>query len=117
MSNRKFSSSRWSLIVRLEKYAKNSNFWKAVHEFALKPRRLTPEVNLDKLSKLTLPNDTVLVPGKVLGGGELKHPLYVAAFSFSKSAIEAIEKAGGKAISIDELYKQNPKGSKVKIIV
>jgi len=35
---------------------------------------------------------------KVLGGGEFKKKLVVKANSFSKSAKEAIEKAGGKAI-------------------
>ena len=34
-------------------------------------------------------------PVKILGDGEIKHPLKVAAHSFSKSASEKIKKAGG----------------------
>ncbi len=34
---------------------------------------------------------------KVLGDGDLKSPLHVSAHFFSKSAVEKIEKAGGKA--------------------
>jgi large subunit ribosomal protein L15 len=34
---------------------------------------------------------------KVLGDGELKSPLQIAAHLFSKSALEKIQKAGGKA--------------------
>jgi large subunit ribosomal protein L15 len=34
---------------------------------------------------------------KVLGDGELKHPLTISAHHFSKSALEKIAKAGGKA--------------------
>jgi large subunit ribosomal protein L15 len=34
---------------------------------------------------------------KVLGDGELKSPLQVSAHLFSKSALEKIKKAGGKA--------------------
>jgi large subunit ribosomal protein L15 len=34
---------------------------------------------------------------KILGDGELKSPLHVSAHVFSKSALEKIEKAGGKA--------------------
>ncbi|HXW14658.1 MAG TPA: 50S ribosomal protein L15 [Terriglobia bacterium] len=34
---------------------------------------------------------------KVLGDGELKAPLHIFAHLFSKSALEKIEKAGGKA--------------------
>jgi large subunit ribosomal protein L15 len=34
---------------------------------------------------------------KVLGDGELKSPLHISAHLFSKSALEKIQKAGGKA--------------------
>jgi large subunit ribosomal protein L15 len=34
---------------------------------------------------------------KVLGDGELKAPLHISAHLFSKSALEKIQKAGGKA--------------------
>ncbi len=34
---------------------------------------------------------------KVLGDGELKAPLHIAAHAFSKSALEKIQKAGGRA--------------------
>jgi large subunit ribosomal protein L15 len=34
---------------------------------------------------------------KILGDGELKSPLFVSAHFFSKSALEKIEKSGGKA--------------------
>src|ERR1035438_5478869 len=34
---------------------------------------------------------------KILGDGELKAPLHITAHLFSKSALEKIEKAGGKA--------------------
>jgi len=39
-------------------------------------------------------------PVKILGNGELSKPLEVHAHGFSKSAIEKIEKAGGKAIKL-----------------
>ena len=34
---------------------------------------------------------------KILGDGELKSPLQISAHVFSKSALEKIQKAGGKA--------------------
>jgi large subunit ribosomal protein L15 len=34
---------------------------------------------------------------KILGGGDLKKKITVTAHAFSKSAVEKIEKAGGKA--------------------
>ncbi|MBO3758019.1 MAG: 50S ribosomal protein L18e [Thermoproteota archaeon] len=118
MPSRRFSESRIALIAKIRKYSKNSNFWKAIEKFALKSRKALPEVNIDKLNRLTSPNDTIFVPGKVLaGGGTLRHPIQVAAFSFSKAAIKAIIQGGGKVISIEKLQEQNPNGSKVKIIV
>ena len=38
------------------------------------------------------------IPVKILGNGELKNPIEITADMFSKSAIEKLEKAGGKAI-------------------
>ena len=70
-------------------------------------------VNLDKLAKLegvTVVNLEVLrerrlirkrnVPVKVLGTGELAKAFEVHAHSFSKSAKEKIEKAGGKVVVV-----------------
>jgi large subunit ribosomal protein L15 len=39
-------------------------------------------------------------PLKILGNGELKAKLEISANSFSKTAIEKIEKGGGKAITV-----------------
>ena len=59
--------------------------------------------------------DTVVIPGKVLGSGELDHKVTVSAFKFSKSALEKINKKG-RAINLYDLYKENPRGSGVKIM-
>ena len=56
-----------------------------------------------------------MVPGKVLGIGELTHPLTIACLEYSKSAKNKIESSGSKMISIEELLKQNPNGSGVKV--
>jgi large subunit ribosomal protein L15 len=71
-------------------------------------------VNLDTLQALAesgitvITNEALLSHGlvgkrdtvKVLSRGELKAAIEVSANAFSKSAIEAIEKAGGKAIKL-----------------
>jgi large subunit ribosomal protein L15 len=46
------------------------------------------------------------VPVKVLGNGELKAKLNISANAFSKSAIEKIEKAGGKTQTISATPKE-----------
>jgi len=82
-----------------------------------KSRRKRPEVNLSKLNRVCKDNETVIVPGKVLSSGTLKKPLTVAAANFSMTAVEKIQKAGGKAISIRELTENNPKGTNVRIVI
>jgi large subunit ribosomal protein L15 len=55
------------------------------------------EINLDDYKKLGLVSKkNALI--KILGSGELKSALTIQAHKFSKSAVEKIEKAGGKAV-------------------
>ncbi len=81
------------------------------------PKRSRAEVDLSKLNRVCNENETVVVPGKVLSSGILKKPLRVAAASFSMAAIEAIQKAGGKVLSIEDVIKENPKGTNVRIVI
>jgi large subunit ribosomal protein L15 len=57
------------------------------------------KVSLDTLVSLGLVGKSDRV--KILGGGELGHPLQVSAHAFSKSAQEKIEAAGG-SVSVVE---------------
>ena len=67
-------------------------------------------VNLEKIASLKIKkvNANILyekgaikktdIPVKILGNGDIKDPVEITADMFSKSAIEKLEKAGGKAI-------------------
>lgn len=106
-------------IIRvLLKYSRehNARIWRAVAEELSRPTRRRRAVNVSRINRYTNPGDYIVVPGKVLGAGELDHPVIVAALSFSKAAIEKINRAGGRAINIYELLKERPNGSGVKII-
>lgn len=106
------------LIETLHKYAKkyNANIWACIAEELERPSRKRRVVNVSRINRYTKPNECVVVPGKVLGAGKLEHPVTVAAFSFSKTAIEKITMAGGRAISIFKLLEERPTGSSVKIM-
>lgn len=86
--------------------------WKRVAADLSKPARQRRSVNLIRINKHSKVNDTILVPGKVLGTGDLDHKVTVAAFDFSEAAKKKID----NVISIQELMKKNPKGSKIKLI-
>jgi large subunit ribosomal protein L18e len=106
-------------LIRFLRKQSNENkveIWRDVAERLAKPRRRTVPVNVSRLNRFTSKSATVVVPGKVLGTGELSHPVTVSAFSFSVKAREKIEAAKGKCISFADLVKKDPKGSKVKII-
>ena len=81
-----------------------------------KPKARRAAVNLRQINRNTLKDDTVVVPGKVLGTGSLSHPLTIAAFAVSDSAQEKMKAAKAKCLSIPELVAKNPTGTKVKII-
>jgi len=101
--------------LRRVSYQNNAPIWKRVAEDLAKPSRQRRIVNVYKIEKYAKDNETIVVPGKVLGVGELRKKVVVAAFDFSSSALEKINKVG-KAIGIRELLEKNPKGSNVRII-
>ena len=106
------------LINELKKlsHTEKSGLWKRIAVELEKPTRQRRIVNLSRINRHTKENETIVVPGKVLGAGVLGHSLTVAAYAFSDTAKQQIEKANGKALSIKELVTQNPGGKDIKII-
>ncbi len=80
------------------------------------PARNWAEVNVGKLNRYASEDEIVVVPGKLLGSGEIAKKVTVAAYRFSGQAREKIERAGEQNMSIEELVARNPKGSKVRIM-
>jgi large subunit ribosomal protein L18e len=107
------------LIRALEKASRENNarIWKYVAELLSKPRRDRVEVNIGKIDRLSNENDVIVVPGKVLGSGKLTKKVKIAAWRFSESSLAKIKEAGAEAIKIEDLVKENPKGTNVKIII
>jgi len=95
---------------------KQSNFLKDIVEKLNKPRRQRVEVNIAHIERYAKKNETIIVPGVVIGYGELTKSVTVSAWKFSKPAKQKIEKIKGKAISIEELVNKNPRGTNVKIM-
>ena len=105
-----------ALIADLKKegHSQKAPIWTRVARELSRSTRQRRIVNLSRLNRHTKKDETVVVPGKVLGSGALAHSLTVAAFSFSTSAKQAIEQANGKTLTIAELMKQKPK--RIRII-
>jgi large subunit ribosomal protein L18e len=90
--------------------------WKALAERLAKPRRFYAEVNVSKIQKHAKENETIVVPGKVLGTGKIDRAVTIAALGFSETARKKIEGAGGKCLKIKDIVETNPKGSNVRIL-
>lgn len=90
--------------------------WKDIAKRLEKPNRRYAQVNLSKINRYANEDEVVLIPGKVLGAGELKMAVTIAALDFSETAIEKINETGGKYLTIEKVLEENPKGSKIKIM-
>ena len=92
------------------------NIWERVADDLEKPSRQRRVVNLSSLSRYTKENEIVVVPGKVLGAGNLEHKITISAFQFSSGAKEKIEKIGARIVPLLELSKENPGGKGIRVI-
>src|SRR5262249_39701313 len=82
--------------------------WRYLEKEISRARSIRREVNISRLASVTKNGETVIVPGKVLGLGEMDHKLTVYAFSFSERARKNIIDVGGTVIGLDELIGSYP---------
>jgi len=106
------------LIRTLRKKSRENKaeIWHSIADRLAHSRQKRATVNVSHLNRHTEKGETVIIPGKVLGAGEIDHPIKVAAFTFSKQAESKILEAKGRCLSIQELVEKNPKGTNVRII-
>ncbi len=106
------------LIALLDKEGKEkgTSIWRDLASRLASSRKNRTRINVSSVSRHTEAKDVVAVPGKLLGAGTIGHAVTVAALSFSQGARDKITSAGGKCISFEQLVKENPKGSNVKIM-
>ncbi len=107
-----------NLINELKKRSneQSANLWKRIAVDLEKPTRQRRVVNLSSISRYSKENEIIVVPGKVLGAGNLDRKLTISAFQFSSGAKEKIEKAGSKIVPLLELSKENPTGKGIRIM-
>ena len=106
-----------SLISDLKSAARDSgaDVWGDVAERLEKPRRTHAEVNLGRIERYAQEDETVVVPGKVLGSGALRKEVTVAAVDFSSTARTKIEQVGD-TMELEQAIEQNPDGANVRVI-
>jgi len=114
MFSHSINNTIWTLRHALKK--DKAKIWKAVIKDLSKSRSNRTEINLSRLSRVTNDNDVIIVPGKILGSGDITHKLTIWCFSISETAARKITNAGGKLIAIDKLIEKYPTGRGIRII-
>ncbi len=106
------------LIGELKKRSNEQevNLWKRIALDLEKPTRQRRAVNLSRINRHTKENEVVVVPGKVLGSGDLNHKLTISAYQFSEQAKDKLEKSGAQIVSLLDLSKEKPDGKNIRII-
>lgn len=103
-------------FLKVQARQNKAKIWAVTAECLSGPRRNRAVLDLNHISRASKSNALVLVPGKVLSAGYIKHPVTVGAFQFSQAAKAKIELAGGKCVAIKDFVSKNPKGSNVLIL-
>jgi large subunit ribosomal protein L18e len=103
-------------FLKVKARENKARIWAVTAEQLARPRGGRAVMNLNHISRASKPNAIVLVPGKVLASGYVKHPVTVGAFQFSHDAKSKIEQAGGSCVSIRDFVTKYPKGSNVQIL-
>ncbi len=93
-----------------------ANIWREIAKRLETSSKNYAEVNISKISRYAAADETILVPGKVLGSGILEQPVTVAALNFSNSATNKITGAKGACMSIEDLVRNNPEGRRIRIL-
>jgi large subunit ribosomal protein L18e len=74
-----------------------------VYELTAVPSRRRAAVDLYKIERNTKEGDNVIVPGKVLGTGQMGHRVNISAICFSASALKSLKDADCRVVSIKEM--------------
>lgn len=110
MAKRGTTNPQLAGVIVLLKKTKKRVYAKAAEELE-RPSRQRVAVSLGRVSRYAEDGDVVLVPGKVLSGGELGKKIRLAAFQWSAAAAQK-----AKLMRIQDLVKAFPDGKGVKII-
>jgi len=90
--------------------------WKTIAKRLEKPAGTWATINLSRLNRITKKGEKIIVPGKILGSGQLDHPVEAYAFNASAAAKMSVIRAKGSLNSIEDLIKKNPQGKGIRII-
>lgn len=116
--NRKSNSTLVKTIADLKEASRKNEapLWRSIATRLEGPSRNWPSVNISKLEYNIDKNGKAIIPGKLMGTGIITKKMTVAAYSFTTSAKDKIQSAGGKCLTYNELIKSVPKGTNIVVV-
>lgn len=96
--------------------AKKNSAWLEIASTLVGPRRKRIDMNLSQIDTQAKAGETIIIPGKVLSGGEVSKKFKIVAISFSAKAEEKLKKAGCEAVLISQEIERNKDAKGVKIL-
>lgn len=102
-------------LVQTLLHAKKKAGWDVVAHIAALPRRKKIEKNLDEIDGISQEGDTIVIPGKVLGRGNVEKKIRICAIAFSQEAKRKLKEKKCEIVSIEEEIQINPKYQGIKI--
>ena len=89
--------------------------WSKLAKSLSKPSPIKKVVNIKKINDFTKESNVVVVPGKVLGTGNMSHKITLSSFSMSVTAANKIIQTGGNILTYSDIIKKFPTGKGVII--
>lgn len=116
--DRKSNPALVALISDLKSAGRENGapIWRDIALRLEKSSRHWAQVNVSKVAAHVRDGENVIVPGKLLGSGDLSGPCTIVAYQASASARAKVAAAGGKVLTLTEGVQSFPKGEKCRII-
>lgn len=107
--------SALAAVKTAAKASRKPVYKRAVKMLSKKNNQLV-EVNVGKLDLVSSEDGILLVPGKVLGEGDVSKKLHVGAVAFTASAAQKISSAGGEALLMKDFVAKFGEGKGVFLV-
>jgi len=104
------------ILAQTIKMAKKNDGWLEVASLLSRPKRISGRINLGQVDEMVKSGEKVVVPGKILGEGNITKKVEIIAFGFSGQAKIKLDEKGCVMKTIKEEIKNNPEAKGVRIL-
>jgi large subunit ribosomal protein L18e len=104
-----------SVLVETINLAKKNNLLELAKKLT-RPTRMQAKINLEELGKEVKDGEKIIIPGKILGNGNIDKKITVIALAFSAGAKEKLKKAGCETKFLIKEIEENKTLKGIRII-